>query len=424
MSIKGSFVVFFLFLGVFTFGCASMKATAKKIGSALHLVSTPEPKLAKTPPTLYRDGLLHLEQQDFKNARREFEEFLSRVPTSPWTQSALVNRGRALEGLELWMEAADQYQVVVSSTNDFPELQVFALYRLSFCLEALNRDQEDVAVLFDVYQRQKFLDSRISTAELPARMAAAYARVGNFEKAKEFYTQAERGMNQLEIENRDTQVPDWMGRTFYQMGQTTHRYPSWLDFEVHLRPLARGQMYLLRAAELGVEPWAQLAADELIEKYLALWSVLMNASPLAQGDPVLEMRDLQMQQWQRVGLISTTLNELKSRIIPSDQRRSKEADNIVKFVSQLETEIEHYATHRPFGEGLTDEALERRQSIRGKVIEPDDSLEKLFKQTNKTSTHQLPQKKKIKEKGATVQELPESKIIESEPAQDLGDPNL
>ena len=293
--------------------CSTMKSGVDKFARAFHIIEHVEVKeVPVNAPPEYRQALQSLAAGQFEQASQQLDAFLKANPASPWTQAATLNSGRALEGLEEWSDASERYHSVVRATPEAKKLQAMALYRLSVCEEALGDDQQVVAVLNDLLPRSSELPPETAAAELPARLASAYARVGIFDRALDFYRKAENGIAKLRQAAGD-KVPEWLPRTLFDMGAMSRHKPAWDEFEISLRPLARGQVYLLQAAELQVEPWATQAADEIIATYNSLWNVVASAAPERGGDPVLAKRALQLRQWDRAILLLDNLAELRAR---------------------------------------------------------------------------------------------------------------
>lgn len=361
----------------------------------------------RTAPDDIKKGIALLEDRKFADALAVFDGFLAREPVSPWTQSSMLNAGRALEGLERWTDAAERYRIVVKSTNEAPKLQAMALYRLSFCHEALGNEREVVAALSDVVTRSKHLPKETANAELPARLATAYARVGNFDRATDFYKQAEGGIARLRAEAQN--LPEWLPRTLYYMGMRASSDTKWGQFEATLRPFARGQVYLLQAAELGDEAWSSRAAEELMSTYSQLWRSIESAPVPDTGDPLIARRELQEQKWNRASLLMETIVELRARFLPSQTPSettsiSPQAKTIVAHLQDVETKIRLLLNERKIGEGLTPEAESRRKKVRGKVLSPDSTLERKFLRGSRNSI-----------------KIESPKVIESEAKED---PNL
>lgn len=363
-------------------GCSSLHSKVSSFFSG-GLADHASGAVPTEAPADYRAGVDALQSGNFAGALDHFDRFTQQNSASPWSQAALLNSGRALEGLKRWSEAAARYrQVVGATTGRAPRLQAMALYRLSFCHEALGDDPQVVADLNDLISRSGSLPVEIAQGEMPARLAAAYARVGNFERAQEFYRRAEAGIAKLR-QSSGSNLPAWLPETLFLMGESSRRQLSWADFESSLRPLARNQIYLLQSAELGQAPWSDKAADELIGIYNDLITTIEGA-PLPTGDPIVSRRRLQQMQWTRVGLVNDTLQDLRARMVPG----AKTVAAVVKIQSGLkavEKRITHLLNERPAGEGLTAAAAARKKSgAKLQTLQPDnDSLEQQFLQSGR-----------------------------------------
>lgn len=391
--------------------CSLMRKSANKLAQSLHIVEHTELKAPpKEAPEAYKKAMELLEDSKFADAYEALDAFVKAEPASPYTQAAILNQGRALEGLGRYNDASDKYRAVVRTTANARKLQAMALYRSSFCHEALGDDQQVVATLNDLLTRSEELPPEMARAELPARLAAAYARVGNFDSALEFYRRAENGIAKLRQEAGD-EVPDWLPRTLFFMGELTRRSPNWAEFEASLRPLARGQVYLLQAAELSAAPWSDRASDELVATYGALWSAITSAPTPSEGDPVIATRALQSKQWERSILLLDVMAELRARVLPKEAaKQSEPAKRIMKALTELENEISKLLLQRPAGEGLTREALARKQSVRGRVVSPSDMLEKKFIETSR----EVPRLQKITKEVPRAKSLPSKKKVSTQ----------
>jgi len=397
-----SAVAVFLSFGVFLGACASLKkaeTSSAQSPSIIELIWTELP-FHKEPdvPKDLRRALKALNESQYEEALALFERYMWKEPTSPYTQSAQLNAGRALEGLGRWSEAIERYRSVAVATEGVaPKLQAMALYRMAFCYEALGEDQLNIATLIDVSNRSAYLPEEVATAEVPARLAASYARAGNFDMALKYYNAAERGivrLKRLAAEDKE-KMREWLPRTLYYMGTMSLRRVSWDDFESALRPLAYGQTYLLESAEWGMEPWSDRAAKDLISFYSDLWRVIETAPvPTGVEDPVVARREVQARQWARSASVMEYIQELRARIPPQvlegGAPSSSQVKTILEFLSALDGRIEKLLAQRPAGEGLTPESLERLSRIRGQVISPDDSLERIYIESLRKSRSESP----------------------------------
>lgn len=387
MTLKNVTTPFFIsvFLpGVLTVTLTSCASLHEKASSLTHngIAEHTQGRAPTEAPELYRQAVDALESAKFSESLVSFDRFIQQNPASAWSQAATLNSGRALEGLKRWTEAAVRYRQVVNATAKAPRLQAMALYRLSMVHEALGDDTQVVADLSDLGERARFLPQEIAEGERPARLAAAYARVGNFDKAQALYQKAEVGIARLrQVSGQRT--PEWLPRTLFLMGETSRSKLSWTDFETFIRPFARGQVYLLQAAELGQAPYADRAADELISIYNDLVTSIEGA-PVPPGDPILARRALQKTQWLRAGLLIECLADLRARALP-ESSNVPQVIRIQTELAKIDQKIASLLEQRPAGEGLTAAALLRRQKRELKTDVSSDSLEQQFLKSSRES---------------------------------------
>lgn len=314
----------------------------------------------------YTQALKKIDQGKYAEGRAELESFLQAVPVSKYTQVANFNIAYSLELERQFKEAADKYREVATSTlRSAPRLQAYALYRLSFCLEALGDDAQVVAVLNDVSKRKQLLNPEVGNAELPARLAAAYSRVGNIEKAQELYKEAEASVMGYRRLKSQAEKPEWLAKTLYHMGRTNLREANWQNFEVVVRPLAKTQQFLLEAAELNHEHWSRKASVDLVAIYESLWAVVQNPPSEKSGDDVLMARTIQQRQWEMTFEIVDLLDALK-RARLADQN-SQFVESLFNEIEKINREIKKVLAQQKVGSELTPAA---RKRILGKRSSP------------------------------------------------------
>ncbi len=363
-------------------------------------------------PELYKQAADDLEAARYSESLQKFDRFIQQNPASRYSQAAVLNSGRALEGLKNWGAAAERYRQVVNSTNRAPRLQAMALYRLSYVDEAMGDDAKMVADLTDLSSRRSALPREIAEGEMPARLAAAYARVGNYEKAQKYYQQAEVGIARLRQSERET--PEWLPRTLFVMGETSRSKLSWMDFETFIRPLARSQVYLVQAAELEVAPDSDRAADELLEVYNDMISVIETAQP---AQDVVAKRALQEKQWTRIGLVLECLQDLRARVVPENSR-GPAMTKVTLGLKVVDEKISKILDERPAGEGLTPSAIARRKARILKTESSSDTLEQAFLKSSREMKPALVPPAEP----ALVELPPDTHPIKSAPEKE--DPNL
>jgi tetratricopeptide (TPR) repeat protein len=358
---------------IFLAGCSSMQ-------KAVGLLQDPSSRIiTEQTPKLYAQATLDLENQKFEQSENEYSNFLTEQPTTAYTQIAQFNLGRALMGQKKFAAAIDHLRALaIDTSGNAPSLQAQAFYQLSFCYEAQGDKINALASLLDSYHRQKYFAREVATAEIPARIAGAYASLGNFDEAKIYYAQAESGVQQLKREVRSGEVPNWLPRTLFYMGEVSLRKISFEDIASVLRPLSKAQFYLLESAELGSSSWSEQSSRELIETYENTLAVIAKPPVLKDSDQLTAQRHAQEKQWQLVQEFDQVLEEMNSYEIPNHEKLSMPARNVFTKVKKIRVKLAAILSQPKVGQEITPDAQERKNKIRGKVDQPNSELEQKY----------------------------------------------
>jgi len=221
------------------------------------------------PPDFQR-GLKALEKEDYGTAAQIFDRLLVAKPASEQDLVTSFNSGNAYEGLGDCKKASERYREVIrSSAGKYLGLEAHALYRQSLMYECLGQDTKTVTSLLDAKKREKFLPIEVARAELPARLASAYSRLGNRAKALEYFNQASEGLKVVLAGGTSPRTQkETLGKTLFYMG---HLNPAQKQADSEpmgfLSALSMQQPYLLQAVELKNPTWSRKAAEDLNTAY-------------------------------------------------------------------------------------------------------------------------------------------------------------
>jgi tetratricopeptide (TPR) repeat protein len=334
-----------------------------------------DPYLAPIPaaPESYRAAYSKLETRDYEGAVDGFSKFLRDQPTTNWTLAAQFNWGRALEALGRFREASLKYRETSEKGRTVPRLQGLAMLRLAVVLEALGEDDRSLAALKDAERRADKMPPEVAQTELPARLAAAYARARNFDEAERYFVVADRQLARLRAQVPADERPEWLPRVLYAMGHRPQAAVQWDRFESNIIPLERSQIYLLQSAELGVEPWASQSADELIAAYVALRTSIDAVPAPAASELIIAAREQQRTRWERLVRLADAIAGLRALFVNEIENSSPENSpvrRISEFASEFEEALQStLMLERPVGEGATPDSQRRKDAIRAKAID-------------------------------------------------------
>lgn len=224
----------------------------------------------------FQEGENLVGQENYSGAIKAYQTFLKKYPGSEFELMAIFNLGSAYEGYGDCKNAAKYYRRVVRLSGERAKrTQAEALVRLSYAYECMGKDKKVIATLLDAKRRADTLPKEVAQAEVPARLAGAYARIGNHKQAQMFFQEAKTG---LKVINNQVRTPtrkiELMAKTFYFMGSMQNIKIGVVTPEAYVESIKTFQPYLVRSAEFAKTNWAQRAADEIQTAYNTIWDWL------------------------------------------------------------------------------------------------------------------------------------------------------
>ncbi|OQW50525.1 MAG: hypothetical protein A4S09_01660 [Proteobacteria bacterium SG_bin7] len=316
-----------------------------------------------------------IDQEKYQEAFDMSETYLKDYPLVPQTQNVEFLRSRALEGLGKFEEAIESYRKIVRTSASSRDIAARSLYRLSFCYESTGQDDKLVASLLDVLSRKKDLEVEVITAEVPARIASAYARLGNKKLADKYFGIADSGIRSLKAKNAGVSLERWLPKTLFFMGTMSVGTFRRDDFETSLRPLEKSQSFLLEAALIGDPKWSPRAVEELKAIYTGILELIQKTN-LATNE-----NEEKIEQEARWKMAASTLELLKKLKLESYSLKTpppSEMEEVSSFINSKEIELARILDEKPIGAGLTPEAAKRKQKqLKMRVVNPDPMLEEI-----------------------------------------------
>lgn len=304
----------------------------------------------------FDQGIKALDSERYSDAAKIFDAILIAKPGTEMDLVALYDSGAAYEGMGDCQKAADRYrQVVRSSAGKFKRIEGEALFRLSLAYECLGQDAKTITALMDAKRRGKELSFETINAELPARLAAAYSRLGNRTKALEYFNIASKGLKAvLAHGGGGAHQSDLLARTLFVMGKLSpNQKKGEVDADGYLQSISIQQPYLLQAMEIKRAPWSGKAEDDLKTAYQNIWSFRFTESDKKRE---FYTRGLQ------------TINELKNiRLNKPDPG----IDSVFALLEQTESRLQNELAKVAETNALTPEA-EKREGLRreGRLVDP------------------------------------------------------
>lgn len=289
-------------------------------------------------------GMKALDEENYSEAAKIFDKLLKDKPATEIDLITIYNSGAAYEGMGQCRKAADRYrQVVRGSVKKFKRLEVEALYRLSYAYECLGEDQKVVAALLDVHRRSATMNPAVAKAEVPARLAAAYARLDNQEQAKAYFNIADKGLLELRSEIQTArQAKISLAKTLFFMGrmnslnQQFAKRPA--DYIESLRTL---QPFLMRSISTDVQPWSDKSAHQLLEGYNKLLRLIEGSYVDADTkDAGINERLSREQKLSLVRYATQSLQELRAKKLPGRASEDSLETRVFRELDGIERQMQ------------------------------------------------------------------------------------
>jgi tetratricopeptide (TPR) repeat protein len=307
-----------------------------------------------------------LERGDFKGAENLFRQYEASWNYSIYRLRAQVGMARALEGQNQFAAAVKIYNgVIETAANRYPDIVGLASFYVSFCHQALDEGAKTFASLKDAEGYSRFLTQEMSMAEIPARLAAYYNRIGDQKKAQEYFQKAEKGVNLL-YSHRDEKDKEAKARLYYLMGNYNTSHVDSGNFETSLGSLATMQVFSLRSIEVGHPTWSRLASEGLQKNYRDIWDSILTFHRNDLIDPLAADQDLRERQVAAIGNVLKNIELL--RLYKTTARLNEFSESLLTFLDSLERSGRKAMVTAGLKNPITSEAAEKQSLKRSGVV--------------------------------------------------------
>jgi len=304
-----------------------------------------------------------LEQGHLEKARELFEAFKVKHEFSPFYQKAQLGQARALEQMGLWSEAAGLFKNMVESTRTTqPEIAGEALYQSSYCYEALGDEARVLASLNDALRMGEALRPEVRWAEIPARMAASYNRMGRLTEAKKSLAEAESGIQKIRSTMGEKLGNKELSRIYLQMGSLSTNQLSFESFQSALETLKVVQTFALRSIEFNDPVYSTKALEGLKINYRDLYLQVQQVPFNSTLDVGAAKREQTERKTKMSAGLLMAIQLLRQSAMPANTSVQASDSNplsaqLVDYLKDLEDKLVGFLNSRGTINELTPEAL-------------------------------------------------------------------
>lgn len=299
--------------------------------------------------------------KDPRDIQYQLNEFQRKNPASVFYQQSRLLLGRALAEQEKWLEAVPVYREVVSNTRQTkPEIAALALYYSSFAHEALEDDSRVLANLLEAYSLRSHLPVDKGLAQIPARLAVTYQRIGQDNEAAIYSRLADQGLAQARAQSKEGLSPQSLAQIYFQMGAHIQRPLSEDTLESSINSFSRGQVYLMKSVEAQAEPWSSKAKEALLSSY-SRYIQFLEMIPLNMAlERGAAERDRIRRQTRYAEMISELVSVLEQYQLPQGVATNPMYDEVMNGLKSFQGILGRYIFRESSETQLTPESQKKR----------------------------------------------------------------
>lgn len=260
----------------------------------------------------FERGSKALEDKDYPLAAQIFDQLRTGQPTSETDFIALFNAAVAYENMKECQQAAIRYrQVIQGAVKKYPRFQAQAHFNLSSVYDCLGDDTKAMSSMLEARKLKAYLPPQLVWTEMPAKLAAYYAELGDRTNAMKFFDEASQGLKRVGSENADSKkFNERMARILFLMGRLSDRDMAMQTNPVRsLKAVEFQQAFLLQSVEMDKDPWSRDAQIQILTAYRSVSRWM--AKPNYEGKDVIQEALIQ-------------LRALKGIRFPKESERSSE----------------------------------------------------------------------------------------------------
>lgn len=302
----------------------------------------------------------------FDKALILFQDFIGKKPNSKYWAKAKFGEADAYEGQGKSQEAL----TILRKLRDlgFAEnrpMAALASYKMSYVYESLGDDQQTLATLFEANAQADFLPEEVALAEIPARLAVLYSRMGKRSESLNWLAKADRGLKKsIEVLGFDRQ---WVAKTYYNMGRVSTQQLGNDNFLATVDAQRIVQVYHLKSLKLEDETWSTKSKQALLENYQELLNQLrrMKSDTRAEAEAKTKAG----------GALTSLLADAELYAPLGGAAYKRGEQEFYKYVSTLKETIRLMAFKSEATMSLTDEAKDRNSLKKNFNFEEPEAYE-------------------------------------------------
>lgn len=307
-----------------------------------------------------------------------YDSLLLKYPGNQLDVVITYNAGIAYLNVQECDKASERFRKVIRTTAQKKSaIRSRATLRMSDVYTCLGEDNKAITNLVELFIGKHDLPIEILKAEIPAKLAAAYARAGNNKEAEKYFKIAEKGLLQVQLNySVGKQKIESLGRTLFLMGNISQISTLNMNSDDYFITVSALQKYLYKAVEMNDKEWSPQAAAQIKHAYENVWDYIKRVRESEQADPGIAAREMKSEQLRIAQSSLIAILKLYDERIP-DPQAPLVVTELLQAMKHQEIQLRNFISTNIVGTDLTPEALSAEALKRaGQVLNPDPILER------------------------------------------------
>lgn len=221
-------------------------------------------------------ALISMKNKDFLNAGGIYDELAGSLNDSSSKILMLFNAGVAYKEAGQCEKALSRLRRLLDRSLKDPLFKARGLMEISYVYECLGNTDSAFISLKDAQKFRSSLPWTLNQIVYPARLASAYAQLGQISKAEYYKSLAlTRILQSKNSFSSEKELNEQVSRMFYLMGRSYIK-KEYLQPDAFFRAFPYYQLFLLQSLFLKHQTWSNLSRQELDLLFDKLLHALLN----------------------------------------------------------------------------------------------------------------------------------------------------
>lgn len=224
---------------------------------------------------LYTSANDAFEKQNYDEAEEKYSSLLLKYPNTYYKQASQLGLANVLKDRGQCNKAIPIYDRIAElARENTKELYGRTIYNRGLCYYELKFEDKYLASLLEAQAVLNKILPELSQVEIPAKLAAFYAAIGDEKISNSYVKQVERGLDYIQAQPDFKMNKEWLAKIYFNVGNIPTQELNIDNFDRHLESFSVLIKYLFRSIDLEVSPWSTKSKNVILHYLNNYWQII------------------------------------------------------------------------------------------------------------------------------------------------------